>query len=313
MRTLLITGGTGFLGQRLAKELRPLFSKIILSSRYIQKNSISDNLENEYVLAPMDIADRNQVDLLFQKYKPDFVLHTAAVKSVKAAEMNPVECINTNIVGSENIARAAAQYNCEKVVAISSLRAAPPAEGVYGMSKALMEKIFCTYAANSNTQYISIRLGNIAWAPDSVLNLWKQMVENDGLIRSTGFGMSRYFITSDEMIRFVKSILFLKEQYPCLIVVPVVKLIPIARLLKLFTEKFGGEYELSKSAIHEKKSDFLIGKSEVPYARKMNIDGNFFYGIAGEKQVNELSDEAITSDSNQIIRDDEIRNIIKSY
>jgi FlaA1/EpsC-like NDP-sugar epimerase len=201
----------------------------------------------------------------------------------------------------------------QRVVALSSLRAAPPAEGVYGMSKALMEKIFCSYSRHSNTQFISVRLGNIAWAPDSVLNRWEQMLKRDGVIKSTGSGMSRYFITSEEMITFVKNVLFIDEQQRCLIIVPIIKLVPIEHLLELFTAKFGGRYELSESTIPEKKSDFFIGKSEMAYVKKIDIKGEMFYAITEEKQTSVVPEETIVTDGNQVMKDSEIINIINSH
>src|SRR5688500_1638163 len=150
---------------------------------------------------PMDVANIESVRDVFTEVKPDVVIHAAATKFVDLAERQPMECVDVNVVGSQNVARVAVEKAVQKVVGISTDKASPPVRNTYGLSKALMERVFCSMNGKTDTRFVSVRYGNVAWSTGSVLPIWKKMHETTGVIGTTGPDMRRFFFTVDEAVK----------------------------------------------------------------------------------------------------------------
>ena len=132
-KTILITGGAGFLGKNLALKLGKNY-KVVLGSRnnfFAQQASIETNCE----ITPLDVVNIESVRDSINKYKPEIVIHAAATKYVDLAEKNPNECIDINILGSQNVARVSIENNVKIVIGISTDKASPPFNNIYGLSK----------------------------------------------------------------------------------------------------------------------------------------------------------------------------------
>ena len=124
-KVVLITGGTGSFGQKCTNELlKHRVKKIIIFSRdELKQYEMSNRFRNDkirYFLG--DVRDADRLKLAFQNV--DLVIHAAALKQVPAAEYNPVECIKTNVIGAENVTKACIENNVEKVIALSTDKAA---------------------------------------------------------------------------------------------------------------------------------------------------------------------------------------------
>lgn len=108
MKRVLITGGTGFLGKRLAVELAKDY-EIQLTGRNNKQNLFAKKFTN-CAVAPMDVSNIESVRDIFSEFKPDIVIHAAATKFVDLAEKYPMECVDVNVLGSQNVARVAINF-----------------------------------------------------------------------------------------------------------------------------------------------------------------------------------------------------------
>jgi UDP-N-acetylglucosamine 4,6-dehydratase len=136
----------------------------------------------------------------------DFVIHAAAMKHVPAAEYNPTECIKTNIYGAENVIRAALDNGVEKVIALSTDKAANPIN-LYGATKLASDKLFVAannIAGGHRTKFSAVRYGNVVGSRGSVVPLFKKMIEHGvESLPITHEKMSRFWIPLQQGVDFV--------------------------------------------------------------------------------------------------------------
>ena len=153
-----------------------------------------------------DVRDQDRLEMAMREV--DFVIHAAALKQVPAAEYNPMECINTNVIGAENVVQAAIRCGVKRVIALSTDKAANPIN-LYGASKLASDKIFV--AANNlsgadGTRFSVVRYGNVIGSRGSVVPLFKKLAaENAESIPITDERMTRFWITLDQGVNFVLS------------------------------------------------------------------------------------------------------------
>jgi UDP-N-acetylglucosamine 4,6-dehydratase len=136
----------------------------------------------------------------------DFVIHAAALKQVPAAEYNPTECIRTNIHGAENVIYAALENNVEKVIALSTDKAANPIN-LYGATKLASDKLFVAannIAGGRKTQFAVVRYGNVVGSRGSVVPFFeKQIADGAEALPITDVRMTRFWISLQEGVDFV--------------------------------------------------------------------------------------------------------------
>ena len=214
MTTVLITGGTGSLGQELVKQLIPEIDilKIIVFSRDEHKQEQMKAKSKSHKLRYFvgDIRDLDRLRLAFRNVA--YVIHTAALKIVPSGEYNPTEYINTNILGTQNVIRAAYECAVPVVTAISTDKAVRPVN-LYGATKLCMEKLML--AANNMlpfTSYNIVRYGNVANANGSVIPVFKHHYELGKPLPVTHHQMTRYWIELEEAARFVIDKMGVSEQ-----------------------------------------------------------------------------------------------------
>ncbi len=198
-KIILVTGGTGSIGSELVKQLityKPKQLRIFSrdeSKQYYLMEQIDHPSNVRFFIG--DVRDQERLDLAFQNV--DVVFHAAAMKHVPLCEYNPFEAVKTNIVGSQNVINAALKHNVDKVVAISTDKAANPSN-VMGTSKLMMEKLIINanfYRGWARTKFSCVRFGNVAWARGSVLPLWKKQAERGNSIKITNHDMTRFFMS----------------------------------------------------------------------------------------------------------------------
>jgi UDP-N-acetylglucosamine 4,6-dehydratase/5-epimerase len=209
-KTILITGGTGSFGKKFVKTILARYNpkKVIVYSRDELKQF---EMASEYNAPCMRyfIGDVRDADRLTKAMDGvDFVVHAAALKHVPIAEYNPMECIKTNINGAQNVIDAALHNGIEKVVALSTDKAANPIN-LYGATKLASDKLFV--AANNikgskKTTFSVVRYGNVVGSRGSVVPFFKKLVA-DGVkeIPITDARMTRFWITLEEGVEFVLS------------------------------------------------------------------------------------------------------------
>jgi UDP-N-acetylglucosamine 4,6-dehydratase len=199
-KTIFITGGTGSLGKALIKRLKQFDCSIIVYSRDEGKQALEFGNDPSIIRVIGDIRDFDKLNITLKRYKPDYIIHTAALKRIDDMEFYPDECVKTNINGSENVARAALENNIQKCILVSTDKACQPVN-VYGSSKFIAERIFTNYDYYSkSTVFASVRYGNVIASRGSFIPLWIDMINNDQTLRVTSEDMTRFLFTLDDAV-----------------------------------------------------------------------------------------------------------------
>jgi UDP-N-acetylglucosamine 4,6-dehydratase/5-epimerase len=207
-KSILITGGTGSFGQQYVKTLLERYrpKKLIIYSRDELKQYEMEHVFPQscmrYFLG--DVRDRDR--LVQAMNGVDFAIHAAALKQVPAAEYNPMECIKTNIHGAENVIHAALANNVEKVIALSTDKAANPIN-LYGATKLVSDKLFVAgnnIAGGHRTRFSVVRYGNVVGSRGSVVPFFRKQIDNGcDHLPITDAGMTRFWITLQQGVDFV--------------------------------------------------------------------------------------------------------------
>jgi UDP-N-acetylglucosamine 4,6-dehydratase len=207
-KTILITGGTGSFGKKYTKTLLERYKpkKIIIFSRDELKQFEMHQEFNQPCMRYFigDVRDKDRLRRAMQGV--DYVIHAAALKQVPAAEYNPMECIKTNINGAENVIDAALDNDVEKVIALSTDKAANPIN-LYGATKLASDKLFVAannIAGGHKTTFSVVRYGNVVCSRGSVVPVFQKFIdENTGFIPITHEDMTRFWISLQEGVDFV--------------------------------------------------------------------------------------------------------------
>ncbi|PVZ13729.1 MULTISPECIES: UDP-N-acetylglucosamine 4,6-dehydratase (inverting) [unclassified Pseudomonas] len=207
-KSILITGGTGSFGQRFIRRLLEQYRprRVVVFSR----DELKQYEMQQYFDAPCmryflgDVRDADRLKAALRGI--DFVVHAAALKQVPAAEYNPGECIRTNVNGAENVIAAAIENGVEKVVALSTDKAASPVN-LYGATKLLSDKLFVAannIAGRDATRFCVVRYGNVAGSRGSVVPYFRRLLaEGADHLPITDERMTRFWITLDHGVQFV--------------------------------------------------------------------------------------------------------------
>ncbi len=200
-KSLLITGGTGSLGRALTAHILktyPEIARLVIFSRDEQKQfeMSQDFSPAQYPMIRYFIGDVRDFERMKRALKGiDYVIHTAAMKHVPIAEYNPMECVKTNIIGAENIINASLETGVQKVVALSTDKAAAPIN-LYGATKLASDKLFV--AANNITgwnpiKFSVVRYGNVMGSNGSVIPFFLKK-RKEGILPITDPEMTRFNI-----------------------------------------------------------------------------------------------------------------------
>ena len=203
-KKVLIIGGTGALGQALIKRYNK-YNKIIIFSRDEHKHV---NLMNEYDDLEShlgDIRDKDSIINCFNKFKPNVVINTAALKHVPICETNSVESVKTNILGHQNVIESIREFNeIETLIFVSTDKACKPIN-IYGMCKAISEKLYSNYAeTETDTKVVTVRYGNVLESTGSVIPYFKQLLrDGSDFLPITHPDMTRFLITLDDAVELI--------------------------------------------------------------------------------------------------------------
>ncbi|WP_010237140.1 SDR family NAD(P)-dependent oxidoreductase [Clostridium arbusti] len=206
-KKILIIGGTGTIGNGLIKELikqEPEVIRIFSRDEYkqfIMENRLNDKDKFRFLIG--DVRDYERVERAMNDI--DVVFNLAAMKHVPACEYNPSEAIKTNVIGMENVIKAAMHYNIDCVVFTSSDKAINPANS-YGATKLLSEKL--VQAANfskgtAKTKFVAVRFGNVMGSRGSVIPFFKKQIEENRSITITDPEMTRFMMTLSQAVKLI--------------------------------------------------------------------------------------------------------------
>lgn len=215
-KVVMVTGGAGSIGGQLCRILSDMpIRKLILidtaetpmHNMQLELRAHSPRVDKKFIMA--DVRDRERLEHMFAKYRPNIVFHAAAYKHVPMMESNPIEAVTTNVQGSMNMVDCAVKYNVEKFIMISTDKAVNPTN-VMGASKRIAETYVQTTGEEivagrikGKTKFITTRFGNVLGSNGSVIPLFKEQIAKGGPITVTDPRITRYFMTIPEACRLV--------------------------------------------------------------------------------------------------------------
>jgi len=202
-KTVLITGGTGSWGHELVRQILEMnVGKIVIFSRgetaqVKMKRHFNDDRLHFF------IGDVRDYEAVWDAMKDvDFVFHMAALKHVPVCEDHPYEAVRTNVEGTRNVCKAADLRHVEKVVDVSTDKAVAPVN-LYGMTKAVGERLMIHANRSSKTKFMCIRGGNAIGSNGSAIPLFVNQVKTNNRITLTDERMTRYFMTLEEAVGLI--------------------------------------------------------------------------------------------------------------
>ena len=284
-KTILITGGTGSLGNALTKKILFKYKKIkkiIIFSRDEFKQYNMERLfpEKKYNCLRYFLGDVRDLSRLEQALKGvDFVIHTAALKQVPAAEYNPFEYIKTNVIGAQNLITASINQGVKKVIALSTDKACSPIN-LYGATKLCSDKLFISsnnLSGKNGTIFSVVRYGNVFASRGSVIPYFIDLNKKNKPITITDKKMTRFNISLDEGVDAVMwSLKNLKGQE---ILVPKLSSFKITDLAKAINSK--AKFKIIGVRPGEKIHEELISNSD----SQLTIDIGKYYLILPNKNL----------------------------
>jgi len=288
-KKILITGGTGSLGQALTKRLLAYrIDTIRIFSRNENKQVIMESKFNDERLRFL-IGDVRDVDRLKKACEDvDIIFHTAALKHVPIIEYNPFEAIKTNVVGSQNVIDASLNSNVEIAVCIGTDKAVSPLN-VYGATKLLMEKLFIStsYYINKKrykTKFFALRYGNVLGSSGSVIPKFIEQIKKGEKITVTDPNMTRFSMTMDESLDFILESSKLAKGSE--IFIPKLRAYSIDDVKDALFEILGntGEKKIPIRA-GEKINETLINSQEMRYSWEYDNKYVLFYPLSSTKEI----------------------------
>lgn len=206
---VLVTGAGGSIGSELCRQISRFEpSELIMVDRdesalhAVQLSLEGRGLLDHRNLVVADIRDAERVEEFFVEHRPTVVFHAAALKHLPLLEMYAVEGWKTNVLGTNNVLRAAAKQGVKHVVNISTDKAADPTS-VLGYTKRVAEQLTSWYANRSRGEWVSVRFGNVLGSRGSMLHAFRAQVEAGGPITVTHPEVTRFFMTPQEACQLV--------------------------------------------------------------------------------------------------------------
>ncbi len=325
-KSILITGGTGSFGSKIAHAFKGKDIEVRIFSRdEAKQDEMRHELSDEqfkFILGDVRDCDSIRKGLA----GVDYVFHAAALKQVPSCEFYPMEAIKTNVIGTENLIKEALQLEVKKVVCLSTDKAVYPVNAM-GMSKALMEKIVTASARETfgrTTDVNATRYGNVLCSRGSVVPLFVNQIQMGMPLTITDPHMTRFVMSIDEAINLVmfaftngkSGDLFVQKSAACTIG-------DLAKAVKILCGVPNHEIKIIGTRHGEKSFEVLISKDELiksqdmgdyfrikPDTRSLNYD-NFF--IHGNENLNVGTDIQDYHSSNvRLLTVDEIVSKLKA-
>ena len=208
-KKVLITGAGGTIGSELARQVAAYDpAKLILAELsefhlyQIEREIRARNPALAMAFILCDVRSHGHVNHIFREHAPDIVIHAAAIKHVPMAEFNIEEAILTNVMGTRNVAEAAAAHNTATMLMISTDKAVSPTN-VMGATKRLAESYCQAMGGLGTTRFVTVRFGNVLGSTGSVVPLFQEQIARGGPVTVTHPDITRYFMTVREAVELV--------------------------------------------------------------------------------------------------------------
>lgn len=208
-KVVMITGGGGSIGSEICRQVAQFDIKRLIIVDIYENNAYSIQQELKRNCPELDLVtliasvrDRERLEDIFDKYRPDIVYHAAAHKHVPLMEDSPNEAIKNNVFGTKNVAECADKYGVARFVMISTDKAVNPTN-IMGASKRLCEMVVQNISRHSKTCFTAVRFGNVLGSNGSVIPLFKKQIAAGGPVTVTDPRIIRYFMTIPEAVSLV--------------------------------------------------------------------------------------------------------------
>src|SRR5690625_1790472 len=205
---IMVTGAGGSIGSEIVRQLTKFKPKRLVLvghgeySIYEIHRELKDLEDIEIVPVIGDVKDKARMRNIIKEHLPTKIYHAAAHKHVPLMEANPHESVKNNVIGTKNVAEAAAENNVATFVLVSTDKAVNPTN-VMGASKRIAEMVVQSMNGKSDTKFVAVRFGNVLGSRGSVIPLFKKQIEAGGPVTVTDPEMTRYFMTIPEASRLV--------------------------------------------------------------------------------------------------------------
>jgi FlaA1/EpsC-like NDP-sugar epimerase len=315
-KNILITGGTGSFGHQIVSQLLEFQpNKIVVFSRDEKKQYDMQNEFEKYSdILEFIVGDVRDYDSIYEAMKNiEIVYHAAALKQVPNCEFHPFEAVKTNVLGAENVRRAAIENEVDVVVAVSTDKAVKPIN-VMGMTKGIQERIMLSRNnRGQDTKFLCVRYGNVIGSRGSVIPFFKERIEKGEFLPITNYEMTRFLLRLEEAIDLVFKAtvegetgqLFVKKTPACY-------MIDLAKAMsKTITGK--DNYPIKEVGIRpgEKIHEVLVSEEEMH--RAVETGEHYVVYPYGELEkpslLRDLNEYA--SNNTQILNEDEIIPLLK--
>ncbi len=208
-KVVLVTGGGGSIGSELCRQIASFIPKKLIILDIYENNAydIQNELKHLYPYLQLEVRiasvrDAVKLDRLFAELRPQVIYHAAAHKHVPLMEGSPDEAVKNNIFGTLNTVQMADRYGAERFVMISTDKAVNPTN-VMGATKRVCEMIVQSYNTYSDTEFVTVRFGNVLGSNGSVIPLFRKQIESGGPVTVTHPDIIRYFMTIPEAVSLV--------------------------------------------------------------------------------------------------------------
>jgi len=266
-KKVLITGGTGSLGQALTERI--LNSDVeqirILSRNEFKQISMETKLPDERLRFLIgDVRDKDRLIRAFDDV--DIVFHAAALKHVPKVEYNPFEAIKTNVQGSQNVIDACLENDVQRAICIGTDKAVSPLN-TYGATKLLMEKLFITAKRYSNpkkhpTKFFAVRYGNVFGSSGSVIPKFIEQINNNKKITITDPTMTRFSITMNQALDFILKAT--QKGHGAEVFIPKLKAYSLQQIHNILSNLTNAkDHEIIGMRTGEKQHELLINSDEM--------------------------------------------------
>lgn len=208
-RTIMVTGAGGSIGSEMCRQIARFQPRRLVLVEQAEQHlfEIDKELERSFPNVPRvpyiaDICDAHRIEQIFQLERPGTVCHAAAHKHVPMMELNPSEAVKNNIQGTRTVSDAASRFGCERFVMISTDKAVNPTS-IMGCTKRVAEMYIQGLNERSDTDFVTVRFGNVLGSSGSVIPIFREQIKNGGPVTVTHPEMVRYFMTIPEAVQLV--------------------------------------------------------------------------------------------------------------
>lgn len=303
MKKIFITGGSGTVGSNFIEYNQNNYKIYSYSRNEKSQVALKRNFPDVEIILG-SVEDKINLENAVLKVKPDIIIHAAALKHVDTSEKQPIEMVNSNILGSKNIIEVSKKVNVPITVGISTDKACNP-NNLYGYSKLIMERMFME-ANNINNIFCCTRFGNVAGSNGSVIPFWLNYKIQDKPLPLTNETMTRLMVNGKEVSNIIERCIYEAENNKGgFVLTKKMKKV----VLKDLAEEISNKIEIVGLRPGEALYENLISEKELKYTR---VDNDYIF-IGNEINPDKKSQmkDVLSSENAKKMSPTELKNLIK--